>query len=155
MAASRASSFDIARCHSCWLTEVPAKAGLAGLAYAIGLFLIGSAVGSIRILALEPRFGAFAATAIELPLMLAMAWLICLLLVSRCAVARRMSDRLLMGGVAFLALVGAELGFAALLGRAMDYHQPATLLGLAGQLAVAAFPLLQARFFARRMRAEP
>jgi hypothetical protein len=133
----------------------PARAALAGLAYAIAVFLVGSAAGVIRILVLEPRFGAVIATAIELPMMVAMAWLICLSLANRCAVSPRVGDRMLMGASAFLVLVGAELGLAALLGRIVDYRDPATLLGLAGQLTLLLFPMLQARFFARRVRALP
>ena len=56
----------------------PARAVVAGLAYAVAVFLLGSAVGTIRILALEPEFGALDATALELPLMLGLAWLLSL-----------------------------------------------------------------------------
>lgn len=133
----------------------PARAALAGLAYGIALFLAGSAIGSLRVLALEPRFGALHATALELPLMLGIAWLVSASLVRRCSVAKRAGDRLLMGGAAFLVLVAAELGFAALLGRAPDYAQPAALLGLAGQAAAALLPLVQGCLFRRRPRALP
>ena len=49
---------------------------MAGLGYAIGLFLVGSAVGIVRVMTLEPRLGALDATVFELPLMLGIAWLI-------------------------------------------------------------------------------
>jgi hypothetical protein len=133
----------------------PARAALAGLAYAIALFLVGSAVGILRVLTLEPRFGALEATAFELPLMLGIAWLVCASLVRRCAVSVRAGDRLLMGGAAFVVLLAAEFGSAGLLGRAPDYEQPAALLGLAGQVAAALLPLVQARLFPRRRRALP
>lgn len=121
----------------------------------MAVFLIGSALGVVRVLALEPRLGSLAATGLELPVILCMAWLLCAFLALRCAVPARRGDRLLMGGLAFLLLIGAELGLAALLGRLPDYREPALVVGLGGQLAFAFFPLLQARFLARRVRALP
>ena len=131
------------------------KAVVAGTAYAIAMFLFGSALGVVRVLALEPRFGALAATAFELPLMLGLAWLISAFLVRHAEIPPRAPDRLLMGGLALLLLVGAELVLAALLLSRPDYREPAVLLGVAGQLAFALFPLLQARLLARSARAAP
>jgi hypothetical protein len=131
------------------------RATLAGVAYAVALFLVGSAVGVVRVLVLEPRYGALDATAFELPLMLGLAWLLCMSLIRRCAISARTGDRLLMGGVAFAFLFAGEFGFAALLGRTPDYGAPAALLGLAGQVAAALLPLVQACLFPRRFRALP
>ena len=131
------------------------KAVVAGTAYAIAVFLLGSALGVVRVLALEPRLGALDATAFELPLMLGLAWLVSALLVHHAEIPPRVPDRLLMGGLALLLLLGAEFWLAALLWRSPDYGEPAALLGLAGQVAVAFLPLLQARLFARRVRALP
>jgi hypothetical protein len=131
------------------------RAAVAGLAYAIAVFLIGSVLGVVRVLALEPRFGALDATIFELPLILGIAWLLCTALTYCCEVAPRRFDRLFMGGLALLVLAGAELGVGALIGRSPDYGEPAALLGLAGQLAFALLPLVQARFFLRRDRALP
>jgi hypothetical protein len=132
-----------------------ARAVVAGLAYAVAVFLFGSAVGTIRILALEPEFGALDATALELPLMLGLTWLVSLFVTRRCAVSPRAGDRLVMGLVALTILIATERGIGALIGRPPDFRQPAALLGLAGQIAFALFPLLQARIFARRVRARP
>ena len=131
------------------------KAVVAGTAYAIALFLLGSALGVVRVLALEPQFGPVAATAFELPLMLGIAWLISAFLVRQAEIPPRVPDRLLMGGLALLLLIGAEFALAALLWRSPDYREPAAALGLAGQVAVAFLPLLQARRFAPRARALP
>lgn len=131
------------------------KAIVAGTAYAIAIFLIGSVLGVVRILALEPRLGALKATALELPLMLGLAWLVSAFLAHHAEIPPRAPDRLLMGGLALLLLLGAEMGLAVMLYRSVDYREPAALLGLAGQVAFALFPLLQARFFARRARALP
>jgi hypothetical protein len=131
------------------------RAILAGAAYAFALFLVGSAMGVVRVLVLEPRYGALDATVFELPLMLGLAWLLCMSLVRRCAVSAGMGARLLMGAVAFGVLLAGEFGFAALLGRAPDFGTPAVLLGLAGQVAAALLPLGQACLFPRRFRALP
>jgi hypothetical protein len=131
------------------------RAVVAGMAYAFAIFLVGSAVGVVRVLALEPRYGKLDATIFELPLMLGLAWLISASLVHRCAVSGRAGDRLMMGGIAFLLLIAAELGFASLLGRTPHYDEPAAFLGLAGQVAAALVPLSQACFFRRDIRALP
>ena len=60
-----------------------------------------------------------------------------------------------MGVIAFTTMIATEFGVGALLGRLPDLGQSAALLGLAGQIAFALFPLLQARLFARRVRALP
>ena len=127
----------------------------AGTAYAVAVLLIGTALGVVRVLALESQFGALEATAIELPLMLGVAWLLSAWLAGHCEIPPRAPDRLLMGGLALLVLIGAESLMAAVLGRTADYREPAALLGLAGQIGFAFFPLLQARFLARRFRALP
>lgn len=133
----------------------PARAAFAGSAYAVALFVVGSAVGVVRVLALEPRFGALDSTVYELPLMLGVAWLICASLISRCAVNARAFDRLAMGACAFLLLLSAEFGFAWLLGRHLDFGSPAPVVGLAGQVAAAMLPLVQLCLFPRRRRTLP
>jgi len=157
MAASRAISSGTARCRCCWRIEMRGlgRAVVAGMAYALAIFLVGSAVGVVRVLALEPRYGRLDATVLELPLVLGLAWLISASLVHRCAVSVRAGDRLLMGGIAFLILIAAELGFASLLGRTPHYDEPAAFLGLAGQVAAALLPLSQACLFPRDVRALP
>ena len=133
----------------------PVRGALAGAAYAISLFLVGSAIGVVRVLALEPHLGALEATVLELPLMLGIAWLICASLVNRCAISARTGDRLLMGGIALFSLIAAEYSFGLLLGRPLDYRNLAAMLGLAGQIAAALLPLVQACLFPRRPRALP
>ena len=130
----------------------PARAALAGLGYAIALFLVGSAVGLVRVLTLEPRLGALEARMFELPLMLGIAWLISASLVATCSVTRSVSDRLIMGGVTFLCLLSAGVWVASLVGSQMDHAGPAPLPGPAGQVAAALLPLVQALVFPRRRR---
>jgi len=123
----------------------------AGIAYFAIVFAAGFVLGTVRTLVLAPRIGAFGAVLIELPLMLAVAWLVCRWLVRQLAVGSAWSERLLMGVVAFVLLMIAELilsvaafggtvpGFIAALGT------PEGALGLAGQLAFAALPLVVRR----------
>jgi hypothetical protein len=118
-----------------------------GLAYFALIFAIGFALGAIRIIYVIPRFGELPAVLLELPVMLASAWLICGWLVIRCRVPDRTAPRLAMGATAFAALMLAELALAMLLfGRTPaqhldSYRSVAALFGLAGQLLFAGFPL--------------
>ncbi len=121
---------------------------VAGSAYFAGVFALGFALGVPRTLLLEPAIGATAAVLVELPLILGFSWWWC-----RRLLARRMlgvGGRALMGGSAFALLMLAELALSTLLaGRTPGEHfalyaQARNLLGLAGQLAFAALPLLSA-----------
>ena len=131
------------------------RAAGAGLVYAAALFLAGSVMGVFRVLLLEPHAGALNATMIELPLMLAVAWLFAGSLSSRLQIPARPSARLLMGAVALLFLVAAEFALASALGRRTDFGKPAAILGLAGQIAAAMVPFAQACLFRRDWRALP
>lgn len=123
----------------------------AGLAYFALVFALGMAFGTLRVTIVEPQLGMVAATLIELPLMLGLAWLICLWLVRRFEVPPEVGSRLAMGGLAFALLMAAELALNLFLlggsvhGHFAAYREPARLVGLAGQLAFGCFPLLVAR----------
>ncbi len=128
-----------------------AKAIRAGLFYFALVFGIGFVLGTIRITFVIPRLGELVAVMLELPVMLASAWLVCGWLVTRLAVPGRLAPRALMGATAFSLLMVAELVLAVLLfGRTPaqhldSYRSTAALLGLAGQLLFAAFPLWRRR----------
>lgn len=123
----------------------------AGVAYFALVFAAGFVLGTIRTLLLAPHIGPFAAVVVELPLMLAIAWFICRWLVERFAVGDARAERLVMGVIAFVLLLAAELvlslslfggtvvGFVASLGT------PEGAAGLAGQVAFAAMPLVVRR----------
>jgi hypothetical protein len=121
------------------------KAVGAGLLYLASVFAIGFVLGTLRSLVVAPRIGALAAVAIELPLMIGAAWLICRRLVR--GVSPRLAVRATMSGVAFAGLMMLEFGLAALaFGQSpADYAarlwSPAGLLGLAGQVVFAVLPL--------------
>ncbi len=127
------------------------RAAAAGAAYFLVLFLLGFVLGAIRVLVIAPRLGDVAAVLLELPVMLAASWLVCRTLIRRMGVAADSTSRLLMGFTGFALLMLAELalglfGFGRSLATQLAaWTEPAGLIGLAGQIAFGAIPLLQAR----------
>lgn len=123
------------------------RGALAGLAYFGLVFTLGAMLGTVRTLVLEPRLGAVPSVLIELPFMLLASWAICRWIAARLAVPVSLRQRLAMGGTAFFLLVSAELLLSIFIagGSASAYiaacRTPAGLIGLAGQLAFALFPL--------------
>lgn len=115
------------------------------------VFAIGFALGTVRTLAIAPLAGETFAVALELPAMLLASWIVCGLAIRRCQVTDDLTTRLAMGLAAFGLLMGAELLVSMLIfGRNVTAHlahyQTAPgLLGLCGQLAYAAFPLIRHR----------
>lgn len=120
----------------------------AGGVYALAVFAIGFVLGTARVLLVAPRIGEFAAVAIEVPVMLAIAWPICARIVRSFALGRG-SERAAMGVSAFVLLMALEWALALLLFRRSvaqmigGYGTAAGLLGLAGQVGFALLPFLQ------------
>ena len=123
----------------------------AGLLYFLGVFAIGFALGTLRTLVLVPRFGALAAVAMELPLMLLASWWVCGAVLRRIRLPPERLLRLTMGVTAFLLLMGAELALAvwgfgqSLAAYRAGFAASAAQLGLAGQLVFALLPLVRRR----------
>lgn len=123
----------------------------AAFAYFAGVFLAGVALGSLRVLALEPAVGDPAATLIEAPLMLGISWAVCRAAIRRFAVGRGAAARLGMGLAAFALLIGAETIFGlfardrSLAAQIEAYRQAGPAIGLAAQALFALFPWVQAR----------
>jgi hypothetical protein len=121
----------------------------AGVTYFAVVFAAGFALGTLRVLTLAPYLGDAGAVVIELPIMLAFSWLACGLILHRWRVPAGWRQRLAMGGVAFALLLAAELGVSVLaFGRTVaehvaTYRSWGAALGLAGQLAFAAMPLVR------------
>jgi hypothetical protein len=118
----------------------------AGVLYFAVVFAAGFALGTLRVLALAPALGETAAVALELPFMLAIAWLACRWIVRCLAVPATIPARAAMGTLAFALLISAELALAVALGRSPGAALAALattpgLLGLAGQIAFALMPL--------------
>lgn len=123
------------------------RALVLGLVYFTAVFALGFALGTLRVLVLGPRLGELGAVAAELPVILAGAWLVC----GRLLAGRRLgrAEAAAMGATAFTLLMLAEAALSwlafgrSLAGHVALYAEPPQLLGLAGQLAFAAFPLLR------------
>lgn len=122
---------------------------MAGALYFVVMFALGFVLGTLRVLVVAPRLGDWGATLIELPIMLTLSWFACRWLVGRFAVPGRVAPRLAMGATAFMLLMVAEILLGtSLLGRTLTQQVQAMtggvgLLGLLGQFAFAAFPLVQ------------
>ncbi len=120
-----------------------------GTAYFSAVFAAGFLLGVLRTLVLVPLLGELTAVLVELPLMLTIAWLVCTRILRRWPLSPR--SALGMGAVAFLLLMAAEASLSTLLaGRSLAEHlalysQLPHQVGLAGQLAFALVPWLQAR----------
>ncbi len=125
------------------------KQTLAGITYALLMFALGFVLGPIREFLLAPRLGPVIATLIEsVPMLFAMAWL-----APRIAhgmeLPPRSAARLVMGAVALVLLLLAEM----LLTRALRglgpagwiarYGTPEGMIGGALFLAFAAMPWLR------------
>ncbi len=126
------------------------RAGLrAAVPYFLAVFAVGFVLGTLRVLVLAPALGAVAAVALEVPLMLVVAWYASRWAVARHRVPAREGPRLAMGGFAFALLMAAELmlgvwGFGqSLAGILAGYVMPEGMLGLAGQVAFALVPTAQ------------
>lgn len=123
----------------------------AGTAYSAIMFAIGFALGTVRVLLLEPRLGPLAAVTMEVPVMLALSWVVCDRLRRRWLPDAPLADRAVMGASAFTLLMAAETALGiGLFGRTFgqqlaSYGTGAGALGLAAQLAFAAFPVIQGR----------
>jgi len=119
------------------------------------LFAAGALLGTLRIMVVLPATGEVAAVLLELPVMLALSWIVSARLVARCHIPAQPAPRLIMGAVAFALLMAAELLLSVtLFGRPVSAHlaQYATVpgaLGLCGQTGFALIPWLQGRIAAR------
>ena len=122
---------------------------LTGTAYVAAVFAAGFVLGVLRTLVMVPLLGEMAAVLVELPVILAVAWLVCTRILRRWPLSPAAAVG--MGAIAFLLLMGAEAGLSTMLaGRSLTEHlalyaQLPHQVGLAGQLAFAVLPRIQAR----------
>ncbi|GJL97744.1 MAG: hypothetical protein DHS20C06_15610 [Hyphobacterium sp.] len=118
-----------------------------GAFYAASIFLVGFALGTLRVLVIAPRFGELLAVLIELPIILGLSWVVFGWL------ARRhnpplSSARCMISITAFVVLIGLEALSAAFVtdGGVMafiaNWLTLAGALGLAGQVGFALIPRL-------------
>lgn len=115
--------------------------------YVAIVFAAGFVMGVVRTLVLEPRYGPVLAVALELPLMLGIAWVVCGRILRRWPLHG--AQPAVMGVAALVMLLLAEAALSVLLaGRTLGEHlalhaQGAHQLGLAGQLLFAAWPVVR------------
>lgn len=117
---------------------------LGGLAYGLLGFALGFAFGVVRTLLVAPAIGAFAAVAVETPLMLAACLPLARWSLRRWQVVGS-GEPFTLGLIGFVVLMVCEvlLGLALgenLRGIAAGMARPPGLLGLAGQIVFALLP---------------
>lgn len=124
------------------------RSAAAGFSYFLIAFAAAFLLGTVRTLWLAPAVGEMAATLIELPVILALAWAACLFVLRRMKVAARTLDRSIMGAAAFAFLIVAEIALGqglmdrTLAAQVKAMTAPAGLVGLAGQALFGLFPLI-------------
>ncbi|MDK9697171.1 MAG: hypothetical protein OEL76_12325 [Siculibacillus sp.] len=110
-------------------------------------FAVAFGLGAVRQTLVAPRFGALAAVAIEVPILLVVSWVVARWAVRRFAVSDRPTSRLAMGGLAFTMLQASELALASAFGTPPSTYLAAVLtapgaLGFAAQVAFAFMPFV-------------
>ncbi len=120
----------------------------AGSAYFALIFSFGFILGTIRVLAIIPRIGEFAATLLELPLILTASWFVSGWLIKRLQIAPDTGSRFLMGAAAFGITMIAEPLLGLSFGRPLAEQwtallRPAGLAGLAGQALFGLMPWIR------------
>lgn len=120
----------------------------AGVVYFAAVFSAAFAIGVLRTLVIAPAIGELAAVLIEVPILLALSWIVCGWVLRRIPVPQAIG-RLMMGILAFGLLMVAELLLSILIGhRTVAEHfalfrTAPVQIGLVGQIGFAAIPLVQ------------
>jgi hypothetical protein len=130
----------------------------AGTAYFAIVFSFGFILGTIRVLAVIPRIGEYAATLLELPLILAASWFVSGWLIRKMRIAPDTGSRLLMGAAAFGITMIAEPLLGLSFGRSLPEQwaallRPAGLAGLAGQALFGLMPWIRLQIIGARAEA--
>lgn len=123
----------------------------AGLVYTGIVFAFAFVTGALRTILLAQDFGLtpVAAVLFELPLILIVAWITCRGVLRRMQIPARVDRRLVMGVVALVTTIALEFALAATMNGSSfaqflaGYGRADVILGLLGQIAFAAFPLLR------------
>lgn len=133
-----------------WRTAVK-RAFAAVTVYFLALFSLGFVLGTIRVLVVAPRIGVLGATLLEVPLMLAAAFILCRWTVRRWQVSPALGARwvMVLWFLLLLALFETLLGIA-LFGRTLTeiwvgLGTVAGLIGLTAQVIAALLPVLVGR----------
>src|SRR3990172_10735252 len=86
----------------------------AGFHYFSFVFAVGFILGIVRVLFVMPRTGELMAVVFELPVILALAWIICRWLIIRSRVPAEIKSRSVMGMTALVLLLVAEAALSVL-----------------------------------------
>lgn len=117
---------------------------LPALAYVLPVFALAFALGALRVTLAAPRIGPVAAVALELPLVLALSWLVAGRVLNRWPLTGPQAQG--MGLTSFLMLMLLELATALAFGQTPGQFlaamaTPPGALGLAGQIGFGLIPL--------------
>jgi hypothetical protein len=128
----------------CFFQRMPMNFFKAGSAYFALIFSLGFILGTVRVLAVIPRIGEFAATLLELPVILTASWFVSGWLIKKMQISPDARSRLLMGAAAFGLTMIAEPLLGLSFGRSLGDQWSALLLpaGLAGLAGQALFGLM-------------
>ena len=125
---------------------------LTGALYFAIVFAFAFAFGAVRVTWISPAVGALAATAVELPFTLGVAWVACGWLTRKAVMSA--GQGLAVGAFAFALLMVCEASLAVLIfGQTPGQYgagllTPSGALGLAGQIAFGLIPAVRARLSA-------
>lgn len=116
------------------------------VAYVALIFAAAFLLGALRVTVLAPMTGPLLAVAMEVPVVLALSWLVAGRVLRRWPLA--LPDRLAMGALAFALLMLAEFALALAFGQTparflSDLATPPGALGLAGQIGFGLIPALR------------
>jgi len=120
-----------------------------GSLYFAIVFLLGIFLGTIRVLALSPRFGELLAVFIEAPFILGVSWFVSGFVIRRLRIESAFAPRFTMGVSAFGLLMIAEIllglfGFERSLGEQLaDFAATPGLVGLSGQVLFGLIPVIR------------
>ncbi len=123
----------------------------AGAAYGLILLAAGTLLGTVRVLVAAPRLGSGWALALELPLMLAVAWAASGWLLGSFRLPPAMAAPAAMSAAALLLLFAGEAVLAAVLTGTgptawlAGLAHPAAWPGLSAQIAAGLLPVLRRR----------
>lgn len=132
-------------------STIKGSAALAGLEYFGIVFAIAFVLGAVRVSLLAPRVGELAAVVTEVPVILIVSWRATNAVVRKRSISQRVADRAVMGLVAFVTLMMAELMLAVIaFGKtSSEFLKEITssrpqMIGLVGQMLYGLFPLVEA-----------
>jgi len=120
------------------------RALAAGATYCLGVFAAGCALGPLRERAIVPAVGETVAFAVELPLMLIVSVLVARWVCRRDAVPAAIAARVIMGVVALVLLLLAEIAGSVWLRGLSSGAALARYATLPGALSLAAFAVFAA-----------